>query len=142
VWQLSAGVLALIYAMTFVNNVIVVSAFNEGVDKIGRSAFLESMRDGVLTAVPDGSLLVFEGHRVWADPRLVRLFSRKVVSVRSGTVDEADLRCYSQVFLIVISNPLGRNWLDREQPAVSILKVHPSSEPHPTMSLPLRAWRS
>jgi hypothetical protein len=142
VWQLSAGGLALIYAMTFVNNVFVVSAFNEGVDKLGRSAFIESMRDGVLNAVPDGSLLVFEGHRVWADPRLVRLFSGKVVSVKSGTVDEAELRCYSNAFLIVISNPLRRNWLDREQAAVSISRVHPSSEPNRTMSLPLHTWRS
>jgi hypothetical protein len=54
-WQLSAGVLALICALTFVNNVFVVSAINEWVDKIGRSVFIESMRDGILTAVPDGS---------------------------------------------------------------------------------------
>jgi hypothetical protein len=142
VWQLSAGVLAVIYAMTFVNNVFVVSAFNEGVDKLGRSAFIESMRDGVLNAVPDGSLLVFEGHRVWADPRLVRLFSGKIVSVKSGTVDQAELHCYSNAFLIVISNPLRRNWLDREQAAVSVSRVHPSSEPNRTMSLPLHTWRS
>jgi hypothetical protein len=100
------------------------------------------MRDGILTAVPDGSLLVFEGHRVWADPRLVRLFSGKVVTVKSGTVDEAELRCYSNAFLIAISNPVRRNWLDREQAAISISRVHPSSEPNRTMSLPLHTWRS
>jgi hypothetical protein len=140
--QLSAGVLALIYAMTFENNVLVVSEFNEGIDKIGRSAFIESMRDGELDAVSDGSLLVFEGHRVWADPRLVRLFSGKVVSVKSGTVDEAELRCYSHAFLIVISNSLRRNWFDREQAVVSISRVHTSSEPNRAMSLPLDTWRS
>jgi hypothetical protein len=142
VWQLSAGVLALLCVATFVNNVFVVSAINEWVDKIGRSVFIEAMRDGVLNAVPDGSLLVFEGHRVWADPRLVRLFSGKVVSVKSGTVDEAELRCYSNAFSIVISNPLRRNWLNREQAAVSISSVRPSSEPYRTMSLPLHTWRS
>ena len=139
VWHLSAGALALISAMTFVNNVFVVSALNEWADKIGRSAFIESMRNGLLNAVPDGSLLVFEGHRVWADAVscIVHLFSRKLVSVKSGAVQEAELRCYSNAFLIVISNPLRRNWLDRDmQAAVSISRVHQTSEPNYTLGLP------
>jgi hypothetical protein len=143
VWHLSAGALALICTITFVNNVFVVSALNEWADKIGRRAFVESMRNGILNAVPNGSLLVFEGHRVWADPRLVHLFSGKLVSVKSGALQEAELRCYSNAFLIVISNPLRRSWLDRDlQAAVSISRVHQSSEPNYTPGLPLHAWRS
>jgi hypothetical protein len=119
---------ALMTALTFINNVVVVGVLNQSVDKLGRSAFIAAMQNGVLNDLPDGSLLLFNPRQIWADARLVRFFAGKLVIVgMEGAQYSKPGSGPEDVFAVSISDVPSWPWFGGggPQPSVTISRIRP-----------------
>jgi len=124
-WSALGACFAITAALTFISNIVVVGVLNHSVDKVGRSAFVAAMRNGVLNDIPNGSVLLFSPKQIWADARIVRLFAGKLVIVRTEGLPYPKPDSESEdVFAVSISDLPSRPWFaSGVQPRVTINRI-------------------